>query len=154
MSPIARILAAGAALAAVATAGVAVAQNWRLPPAYGTVTLTAGFLPDPHVTSLSSGGSIDASRLGSPCVGFVADAPDVDLQYTADGRPLTISVVAQADTTLVINGPDRQWYCNDDTNGVNPSITFNSPQSGLYDIYVGTYASATNQPAQLIITER
>ena len=154
MSPIVRIFAVGAALAAMATAGVAVAQNWRLPPTYGTVTLTAGVLPDPHVTSLLSGGSIDARGLGGSCVGFVADAPDVDLQYTADGRALTISVVAEADTTLVINGPDGRWYCNDDANGFNPSVTFSRAQSGLYDIYVGTYASATNQPAQLMITER
>jgi hypothetical protein len=154
MSPITRTFAAVAALASIAAAGVAAAQDWRLPPTYGTVTLSAGFLPDPHVTNLQSGGSIDAARLGGECRGFVANAPDVDLRYTSGNYNLTISVVSDADTTLVINGPDGRWYCNDDANGLNPSITFTGPRSGLYDIYVGTYGNSSLQPAQLLITER
>jgi hypothetical protein len=154
MSPITRTLAAVAAIATVAAAGAAAAQDWRLPPTYGAVTLSAGFMPDPNVTSLQSGGSIDASRLGGGCTGFVAGAPDVDLHYTAGNFPLTISVVAQADTTLVVHGPDGRWYCNDDANGANPAIRFQRPASGLYDIYVGTYGNSQLAPAQLIITER
>lgn len=156
MSPIARIFAAGAALAAVAVAGVATAQNYSLNPAYGTVNLTAGFTPDPYVVNVQSGGRNDASQsVSSSCRGFVADAPDVRLNYSAGSYPLIISVNSGADTTLVVNGPDGSWYCDDDggNQGMNPSLRFNSPRSGQYDIWIGTYGNASLQPAQLNISE-
>jgi len=156
MSPIARILAAGAAFAAVTTAGIAAAQNYGLQPAYGTVNLSGGFTPDPYNVNVLSGGRIDASRtVSSSCRGFVADAPDVRLNFSAGSLPLIISVNSSADTTLVVNGPDGQWYCDDDGGnaGLNPSLRFGSPQSGQYDIWVGTYGNASNQPAVVSISE-
>ena len=155
MSSIARTLAAAAALAAMATAGVAVAQNYSLNPTYGTLNLSAGFRPDPQVVNLQSGGSRNAQGLSSSCRGFIADAPDVRVNYQAGGYQLMISADSSADTTLVVNGPDGSWYCDDDggNNGLNPLIRFNSPQSGQYDIWVGTYGNASLQPAQLYISE-
>jgi hypothetical protein len=150
-----RMIAAGVALAAVATAGVAVAQNYNLQPTYGSVSLTAGFVPDPQVVNLQSGGQVNAQTISPSCRGFIANAPDVRLMYRAGSYPLIISVASSADTTLVVNGPDTAWYCDDDggVNGLNPSIRFNSPQSGQYDIWVGTYGNASLQPAQLHISE-
>lgn len=155
MSPLARIFAAGAAFACVATAGVAVAQNYSLNPTYGTLNLSAGFQPDPQVVNLQSGGSINAQSLSSSCRGFIANAPDVRMNYNAGGYQLFISVDASADTTLVVNGPDGRWYCDDDggNSGLNPLIRFGTPQSGQYDIWVGTYGNASLQPAQLYISE-
>jgi hypothetical protein len=155
MSPIARILAAGAALAAVATAGVATAQNFGLQPAYGTLTLNAGFSPDPQVVNVQSGGNINANTVSSSCRGFIANAPDVRVNYRAGSFPLIISANSQADTTLVVNAPDGSWYCDDDGGnaGMNPMVRFNNPQSGQYDIWIGTYGSATLQPAQLHVSE-
>ena len=73
------------AVAAVGSAAVpaAVAQNVNAEPNYGTVNLRSGFLPDPHIVALQSGGDIDVSRLNSNCRGFITDAPDVRLNYTA-----------------------------------------------------------------------
>ncbi len=159
MSPFARTLAAGAALLAMTTAGVAVAQNFNLDPTYGTLNLTAGFRPDPQVVNVMSGGgaggTIDAATLGSPCVGMISNAPDVRLNYTAGGYQLMVSVDAAADTTLAINGPDGRWYCDDDggNEGMNPLVRFASPGSGQYDIYVGTYGANTNEQAQLYVSE-
>ena len=122
---------------------------------YGTITLNAGFDGDPRVIDLRAGGSINASSVGSSCSGFVTGNPDVKLNYSAGSLPLIISVAAQSDTTLVINGPDGRWYCNDDggVNGLNPSLRWNSPASGRYDIWVGTYSSGSTQPARLHISE-
>jgi hypothetical protein len=155
MSPIVRILAAGAALAAVATAGVAAAQNYGLNPTYGTASLNAGFTPDPYVVNVQSGGSINANTLSSSCRGFIANAPDVRLNYRSGSFPLIISANSSADTTLVVNAPDGSWYCDDDSGnaGMNPMVRFNSPQGGQYDIWIGTYGSASLQPAQLHISE-
>lgn len=155
MSPIARTLAACAALAAIATASVAVAQNYSLNPNYGTLNLSAGFQPDPQVVNLQSGGSRNAQNLSSSCRGFISDAPDVRLNYSAGQYQLMISADSSTDTTLVVNGPDGSWYCDDDggNNGLNPLIRFDNPASGQYDIWVGTYGSASLAPAQLYISE-
>lgn len=154
MMPIARILAAGAALMAVA-ASSAVAQNYNLNPTYGTAALSAGFTPDPYVVNLQSGGNVNAASISPSCRGFIANAPDVRLNYNSGSLPLIFSVNASADTTLVVNAPDGSWYCDDDggNRGLNPAIRFSAPMSGQYDIWVGTYGNASLQPAQLHISE-
>ena len=142
------------------------AQDWRLDPIYETVTLRAGFTPDPYEVRLVSGGSVDVQRnIGSRadgrvgdrrCRGFVANAPDVRLRFTAGSGvlPLIISVDSSADTTLVVNGPDGVWYCDDDSGqGLNPSLRFTNPQSGQYDIWVGTFGGSSMEPATLVISE-
>ncbi len=72
-----------AAFAATALAGAASAQNFSLNPAYGTVNLSGGFTPDPYIINLQAGGSISARNISSSCAGFIADAPDVRLQFSA-----------------------------------------------------------------------
>ena len=100
---------------------------------------------------------IDASQAVSPsCRGYITNAPDVRLNFQGGSNlPLILSVNSGADTTLVVNGPDGSWYCSDDegVNGMNPMVRFNSPQSGRYEIWVGTYGSASLAPAQLHISE-
>ncbi|MCB9946978.1 MAG: peptidase S1 [Rhodospirillaceae bacterium] len=139
-------------LAVLAVAATAVAQNWQLDPTYGSIQLTSGFQPDPHSVVLQAGGSIDASNLGPECRGLIADAPDYDLVFEPGALPLNIYVTSDSDTTLVINGPDQQWYCSDDVNGLNPLVSFSAPQAGLYDIWVGSFgglASATLHISEL-----
>ena len=151
MSIIARLLVGATALA---VAMPVLAQDMSLEPTYGTVDLGAGFTPDPYGVELSSGGSIDASRVASGCSGFIANAPDVRLNYDAGSLPLIFAVASNADTTLVINGPDGSWYCDDDSGGnLDPEIAFSRPSSGQYDIWVGTYAAAEIHAAELYISE-
>lgn len=148
-----------ALIAIAATAFAAPAAAQRVDPSaaanYGQVTLNSGFSPDPRVVSLRAGGSIDAHTVGENCSGYVTASPDYKLTYTAGSLPLIISVASGSDTTLVINGPDGQWYCDDDggVNGSNPSVRFNNPGTGRYDIYVGTFSSGASQPARLHISE-
>ncbi len=145
----------GVALAAtllLGTASRSQAQNRDLKPTFGAVTLKAGFLPDPFTKNLIAGGAIE-TKLGGVRA-KVANAPDFKLYYTAGGFPLTFRVDSKADTTLLINLPDGTWVANDDADGtLNPRITISNPQSGRYDIWVGTFGGGT-PPAQLIITER
>lgn len=150
------LLATAVSALSLGIAGTASAQDWRLNPTYGGVTLSTGFTPDPYQVNLQSGGSINAANtLGGNCRGYVANAPDFRLQYNAGNvLPLAISVNSAADTTLVVNAPDGRWYCDDDSGGgLNPSLTWNSPMSGQYDIYVGTYGSASLANATLAISE-
>lgn len=115
------------------------------------VSLSAGFVPDPVTVELYSGGGNQASDLGSSCVGSVASSPDVVLNFRSSGGRLAIGVLASSDTSLVINGPDGRFYCNDDNSGLNPGLVWNSAPSGQYDIWVGAVGDAG--PATLVITE-
>lgn len=130
--------------------------NANAPALYGNVVLSAGFQPDPFSMSLDAGGQDDAGRLiGGACTGFInGAAPDVELSYSAGSFPLTIAVDSFADTTLVINLPDGSWFCVDDSTNQNPVAFFAVPQSGVYDIWVGTFQPGQPQPAQLFITEQ
>ena len=141
-----------ASLAVAALTGIAAAQDYSLPPTYGSVALNPGFLPDPHQAQVVAGGTIDASSINNACVGLIANAPDYRLQYGGGGSQLFIGVTSSVDTTLVVNGPDGNWYCNDDYNGLNPLVGGEMPDAGQYDIWVGTYGSS-NAPATIFITE-
>jgi len=134
--------------------GSVFAQDTSADPNYGTLRLSAGFQPDPKVVSLTAGGGISASSASSSCSGYIANAPDVRLYYTSGAYPLIISVDSAADTTLVVNAPNGSWYCDDDSgNGSNPSLRFGSPQSGRYEIWVGTYSNSGYASANLSISE-
>ena len=148
-----RKLLALATLAIIATP--AIAQNLSAGPTYGTYSLSGGFNPDPTNIRVSSGGSIDASKLGNGCTGFIASAPDVRVNYDPGSLPLIISVSSSADTSLIINLPNGEWLCDDDSgNGaLNPSISLRNVQAGQYDIWVGTYGSTDAKSAQLSLSE-
>lgn len=142
--------AVAAALMACA-AGSAAAQDPSATATSGGTRARAGFTPDPIRVSIYSGGSIDASRLGGSCVGMIARAPDYEFTYTAGSFPLSFGVVSDGDTSLVINGPDGRWYCNDDAQGLNPILTWGRPASGSYDIWVGAVGEAAS--STLLISE-
>ena len=84
----------------------------------------------------------------------LTDDNELRLDYTAGTFPLTIYAQSDADTTLLINLPDGTWVANDDgpNTGLNPLLRFPNPQSGRYDIWVGTIGK-DNAKAKLKITE-
>jgi hypothetical protein len=132
--------------------------DYSLEPAYGVIDLVSGFTPDPHTVAIDAGGTIDASVLNQlGCVGRIARAPDLRLTWTegSGALPLILSVASESDTTLVINDAQGNWVCDDDGGeaGLNPSIRFDSPASGQYDIWVGTYSEGDLQPSTLNISE-
>lgn len=136
-------------------ASPAIAQDFSAPATFGTVNLSSGFTPDPYNVTLTSGGQLRASDLSSSCRGWIANAPDYSVYYEAGNMfDLTIGAVSNTDTTLVVNGPDTSWYCDDDSGeGLNPSMTFSSPASGRYDIWVGSYSEGDYAQATLSISE-
>lgn len=131
------------------------AFNFSSSPNYGSVTLASGFSPDPYPIGMTSGGGVNASYLGGSCVGFATSAPDFRLQYSAGSFPLLrIYFVGSGDTTLIINNPGGGWHCIDDSFGtLHPSLDFNNPASGQYDIWVGSYSADAYVSGTLYITE-
>lgn len=147
-----RTLAIAAVLAV--TAGTVVAQNYNRRPTFGTINLSSNFAPDPYVVNVTAGGSVPAERIGGPgCVGAIADAPDVRLNYQAGQFPLYLAAFSRSDVTLVVNLPNGRWVCNDDFIGTNAGMVLNRPMSGQYDIWIGHYNRGSGVPTQLRISE-
>ena len=147
-----KMIATAAMLAALLSPTVVLAQktggapDFTLEPNYGSVNLEAGFTPDPWTKSILAGGSVPASGARSGCEGRVSAAPDLQLFYEAGSLDLTVRVHASEDTTLLINSPNGQWYCDDDGGGgLDPRVVVSDPQSGRYDIWVGTYGDSMVQ---------
>jgi hypothetical protein len=131
------------------------ALDYTLTPTFGSVDLVSGFSNDPYTEQIVAGGDVDAAAaLGSPCIGFVASAPDYRLMYTSGQYNLRVFFAGEADTILVINTPDGGWYCDDDSGGdLHPLIDFPEPLSGQYDIWVGAYDNGQLVNGTLTITE-
>lgn len=126
-------------------AATATAQDAALNPTFGVQDLAAGFANDPNWVYILAGGDVQSSFTdaisGDVCRGYFANAPDYRMVYEANGDPLSITAESHDDPVLLINGPDGRWYCNDDTHGLDSAVTFAGAQSGVYDIWVGTYGN-------------
>lgn len=126
-------------------------------PTYGSITLEAGFLPDPWIVSAVSGGEVDASQsgLGAGCVGFISSVPNFTLTYS--GTPLSgnlrILFVGAGDTMLVVSDPNGSYFCNDTSTNTDPLIDFPAPAAGNYTVWVGSVGVNTPIHGYLMVTE-
>ena len=73
--------------------------------------------------------------------GYVTQAPDFSLNLSGmGGYKLSISVVSQCDSILLINTGAANWYYDDDDNGnLDAKIILTRPSNGWMDIWVGTH---------------
>ncbi len=131
----------------------AACPDWQGQPYFGQIELYAGFQPDPYVRNITAGGTQRLENCGFNATGFVTSRPDFDLYWRGSSSQLTIAVEANADAVLLVNAPDGSWFYSDDYRGTNPAITFQNPQEGLYDIWIGTYDGSRRNPGRLIFTE-
>jgi hypothetical protein len=117
--------------------------------------LQAGF-SDPHEVMLNgTGGPVDVSYLGAPCVGWAPTNPSYRVDWSGNTGFLRIGVNAgnNGDTTLVVRDPSGTWHCDDDSYGSNPAVDFSNPAAGKYNIWVGTYSQGVSFPATIYLTE-
>ncbi len=119
---------------------------------FGTVTLTPGFMPDPHQVEGTSGGATDASTLGAGCVGFISGTPDHLFVASGVFSNLRILARSNADVTLVVQKPDGTYLCNDDFETTNPLVEGNFP-AGTYKIWIGSYEQGVNSRYTLGFSE-
>lgn len=144
-----------ATIIAALSTSAALAQDPERDPTFGSVMLAAGFDPDPQEIRVQAGGPVDANAsIGEACIGAIPRAPVLNLNYEAGEDWLVIAARAGTDTTMAIQAPDGSWLCDDDRAGdLNPLITFETPQSGVYHIFLGTYdPDAGTTPAALILS--
>lgn len=128
-------------------------------PASGTTILTTNFQPDPSVLRTAVGGSVStAAALGGLCIGeadgYLSAAPEFALAYNAGASDLLrLFFVAADDSVLVVRTPTGQWYCDDDSGGdFDPLVDIPSPQTGLYSVWLGSYAPGNYVSGTLYVT--
>lgn len=148
-----RILAAVSVAAAVFAAPAVACPDWQGTPYFGTVSLSAGFSPDPYIRNITAGGTNRLENCGLNAAGFVTTRPDFDLYWQGSTSQFTIAIEAGADAVLLVNAPDGSWHYSDDYRGTNPALTFYNPMEGLYDIWIGSYDGSRRNPGRLVITE-
>lgn len=114
--------------------------------------LAPGFTPDPMVVSGTAGGPIQASTLSPGCSGSVGLTPNHTFNLTAPFTTLRFSVTSTQDTTLVVRTSAGQYFCNDDTNGLNPEIV-NAFPAGEVQVYVGVWGGGAGMPYTLDVSQ-
>lgn len=144
--------AAAQAAAAQAAAGAGAAAAAAGGSNFGTVQLNAGFVPDPHTASGTSGGSIDATTWQAGCNGFVTTQPDHLFVAATAFANLRVMAHSTGDITLVVQKPDGTYLCNDDTDGTDPLVEGAFP-AGTYKVWIGSYQAGTNSPYTLGFSE-
>jgi hypothetical protein len=149
-------VAGGVALLSVEPATAQSLQVGGSDSNYGSTRLAAGFTPDPHQVTVTSGGSLDVSamNLGSGCVGYATNKPDFILHVSGNSSMLRFYNIGSGDTGLVINDASGRWHCNDDSyDSTDPTVTIHNAPQGQYDIWVTSYQSSENLSSTLHITE-
>lgn len=86
------------------------------------------------------------------CNGYVRPQPNHLLELGSSFDFLRLQVESSTDTTILVRGPGGFW-CNDDAGTANPLIE-GQWQSGIYQIWVGSYQAETSNDYQLKIMGR
>lgn len=107
---------------------------------------------------LMTGGAQQSSTTDWLCTGFVnAQGPDALMLLTADVTDLYLAVESgpDQDSTLIVQGPDGQWICDDDGLGRDLDAMIHWPLAaeGEYRIWVGSFHNLDEPvPATLMVT--
>ena len=124
--------------------------------AYVTLDIQAGNPLDPFIVSVNGGGAFDASTLGGDCSGYVNIQPVARIDWEGKADLSKVFFYSDHDPTLIIQSPDGEFHCNDDASDLllDPSVTFENPEAGIYNIWVGSYYPDQLIPGVLVVTTR
>lgn len=135
--------------------------DYRNDPNFGEISLSAGFIPDPRVIEIVSGGEVNINDLNleQDCIGFTSTAPDLRLFWTGRAEKLLLyfnAINRTDDATMIVNLPDGTWMCNDDAHPqtFNPLVRITKPEIGQYDIWIGSFIKGEFIRGEILITEQ
>ena len=122
----------------------ALAQQFVLPATVETISATDGF--GSRAVAVTAGPPASDQGLIASCGGAVGAAAQVHFFYTSGAHTLTISAASQSSVTLLVADPSGQWRCAAES--LAPTMSFESPHSGRYAIWVG----AIDAPGSATVT--
>lgn len=135
-------------LSCIGLAGAAQAcPNWNLNPNYGSYNVSLNQLRSGQQLSMQAGGNNyiwncpNVNPQTDRGAGYFTSPPDARFFINGiEGNRLIISVRSNCDAALLINTGTATWYYDDDDAGnLDPQIVLTRPNSGQFDIWVGTY---------------
>ncbi|MFW6089676.1 MAG: hypothetical protein ACODAB_07980 [Gemmatimonadota bacterium] len=122
---------------------------------FGEYRLSAGFRPDPWGRPVVSGGPIDAATRAPSCAGYIHPRPDIIIVWSGASDLLRVFFEGDGDGTLVVEDPNGDRWCNDDSYGtIHPTVDIVDPPEGRYEIKVGSYTAGEEIGGTLFVTER
>ncbi len=123
-------------------------------PTYGSERLSRGFTPGLYRVAGQAGGDFRAANRSNSCTGLVGRAPDHVVTLTTSFPVIRFLVDGgNADTTLMIETPEGDIVCADESDGQHPVIEGNA-SAGDYRIWIGDFDGNTAANYVLGITER
>lgn len=126
------------------------------PASNGEMKLHAGFSPDPARLEGHAVGEREIAYQETDtgfCRGWVGRNPDHYLALEDRFDYLGIEIVADADTSLLIEGPDGRFCSDDQTAGNRNPRVAGFFREGDYAIWVGTTASAEAVDYQIYFSQ-
>lgn len=129
------------------------------PAEFGSVSISAGFMPDPYrVATIIGGGDVEAARrnLGPNCVGFIGIVPDIRVSLGTAlpfMRIIYISDTITTDTAMVVRDPSGNFRCNNNSFGIfNPSLDFENAVPGDYTVWISGFTPNSPVYGDLYVT--
>ena len=120
------------------------------------ITISPDLVTQPIVATGTSGGNIPLQEIAGTentatgyCDGYVNSQANHTLELESFFEFLRLEIASSADTTVLVKGSSGVW-CNDDAGTANPVIE-GQWQSGLYQIWVGSYQADSNNEYQIKI---
>ncbi len=147
-------LPAAQATPAATQAAVAEGANAAPASAYLTINPEAGFPLDPFLVSLQGGGPVEASTLSDGCAGYIPSSPAVTVDYKGKADLLRAFFYSDGDTTMVVQTPNGDYVCNDNTNSLvlDATVEITKPVQGSYNVWVGSASAKALVPGFLVFT--
>ncbi|MBC8505409.1 MAG: hypothetical protein ISR58_08965 [Anaerolineales bacterium] len=131
--------------------------DYTAEPINGTHSLWSGFTPELFQIGLSFGGYEDVSDYfsSSECAGFTTSEPTFNLDWNGNSDGISFFFIGPWDTSMVLQSPDGDWFCNDDysQNSPHPFIHLDYPSTGTYNIWIGAPSANIYENGSLMITE-
>ena len=111
-------------------------------PAYGRFDLPAEGTVSVEMPIVADENSVSADDVAPGCSGAINPArPDAIVTIPGPEAQVWFEATsADADTTLLVVGPDGTSQCNDDYAGTNPAVALTDAQPGDYAVWIGVYS--------------
>lgn len=142
------LLTSVAMLALTATGALA-----QLFPQAGTGRLSTDEAGQVSVT-VQAGGPLDVrALLGPQCPGFASDQPNYAVEITGSQQAtITFYATSPVDTTMVVQRPNGDWICDDDSGGNLDPLIRGILDPGTYNIWIGTFSPGRSAMATLTVS--